>query len=50
MDMTPDGIVYGIELLNANEQMRREDGGVLEMINEATGAHVELPLVLDAMA
>jgi len=23
VDMTPDGTVYGIELLNANEQLRR---------------------------
>ncbi len=27
VDLTPDGKVYGIELLNANEQLRREDLG-----------------------
>ena len=25
VDVAPDGTVYGIELLNANEQLRRED-------------------------
>jgi uncharacterized protein YuzE len=24
IDMTPDGMVYGIELLNANEQLQRD--------------------------
>jgi len=27
IDIAPDGSVYGIELLNANEQMRSADGG-----------------------
>ena len=26
VDIAPDGTIYGIELLNANEQMGREDG------------------------
>ena len=25
VDMTPDGMVYGIELLNANEQLQRDN-------------------------
>lgn len=25
VDLAPEGTVYGIELLNANEQLRRED-------------------------
>jgi len=29
VDMAPDGTIYGIELLNANEQLRREDTGRL---------------------
>ena len=37
VDMTPDGTVYGIELLNANEQLQREDSGMLLVENEATG-------------
>ena len=27
VDIAPDGTVYGIELLNANEQLRAEDQG-----------------------
>ena len=46
VDMTPDGIVYGIELLNANEQLRRDTTEKLLVINESTGEHVELPLVV----
>lgn len=44
VDMAPDGTIYGIELLNANEQLQREDTGKLLVINEATGERVELPL------
>jgi len=46
VDMTPDGTVYGIELLNANEQLRRDTTEKLLVINESTGEHVELPLVV----
>lgn len=44
VDIAPDGTVYGIELLNANEQLRREDMGELVVINEATGERSQLPL------
>ena len=44
VDMTPDGMVYGIELLNANEQLQRDTMGKLMIINEATGEHAELKL------
>lgn len=44
VDMAPDGTIYGIELLNANEQLWREDEGRLLIINEATGERVELSL------
>jgi uncharacterized protein YuzE len=44
VDMAPDGTIYGIELLNANEQLQREDTGRLLVINEATGERAELPL------
>jgi uncharacterized protein YuzE len=47
VDIAPDGKIYGIELLNANEQLRREDKGKLSIVNEATGEHAELPLALD---
>jgi uncharacterized protein YuzE len=46
VDMAPDGTIYGIELLNANEQLRREDMGRLLVINEATGERAELPLAV----
>jgi len=44
VDVAPDGTIYGIELLNANERLQREDAGKLLVINEATGEHTELPL------
>ena len=45
VDMAPDGTVYGIELLNANEQLQREDMGELIIVNEATGESTNLPLM-----
>ncbi len=47
IDLSPDGKVYGIELLNANEQLRREDLGRLLVKNEATGEESEVPLSVD---
>ena len=44
IDLTPDGTIYGMELLNANEQLRREDEGKLLVINEATGDKTEVSL------
>ncbi|NOH02950.1 MAG: DUF2283 domain-containing protein [Chloroflexi bacterium] len=44
VDIAPDGTIYGIELLNANEQVRRDDAGELIVINEATGKRFELSL------
>ena len=46
VDIAPDGTVYGIELLNANQQLQREDKGALVVVNEATGQQVQLPLVM----
>ena len=46
VDMARDGTIYGIELLNANEQLGREEEGKLVVINEATGEQVELPLAV----
>jgi hypothetical protein len=45
--MTPDGTIYGIELLNANEQFMRGDMGKLLVVNEATGQETAIPLSLD---
>jgi len=44
IDLAPGGKVYGIELLNANEQLKREDLGKFLVINEATGKKSELLL------
>jgi uncharacterized protein YuzE len=46
VDMAPDGTIYGIELLNANEQLRRDNAGRLLIINEATGERAEFPLAV----
>lgn len=37
IDMTPDGHLYGIELLNANEQLFRQDAGKLVIENLHSG-------------
>ena len=44
VDMAPDGTVYGIELLNANEQLRAGDEGLLVVVNEALGERREIRL------
>jgi uncharacterized protein YuzE len=44
VDIAPDGTVYGIELLNANEQLRAADNGSLVIVNEALGDRREIPL------
>ncbi len=44
VDLAPDGTVYGIELLNANEQLRAADGGVLVLVDEVAGRRIEVPL------
>ncbi len=44
VDIAPDGTVYGIELLNANEQLRAEDEGSLVVVNEAIGERREIRL------
>lgn len=44
VDLAPDGTVYGIELLNANEQLQNQDVGKLLVVNESTGDQTEVPL------
>jgi uncharacterized protein YuzE len=44
VDISPDGTVYGIELLNANEQLRGEDRGKLVVVNEERNERAEMPL------
>jgi len=42
VDIAPDGTVYGIELLNANDQLQKEDDGRMILINEALGIRREI--------
>jgi uncharacterized protein YuzE len=44
IDLASDGTIYGIELLNANEQIIRQDEGKFLVINEVTGEKAEVPL------
>lgn len=44
VDIAPDGAVYGIELLNANEQLGRGDFRKLLITDESTGDRTEVPL------
>ena len=46
VDMAPDGTLYGIELLTANEQLRRDETEKLLIVNEATGEQIEFPLAI----
>ena len=44
VDIAPDCTVYGIELLNANEQLRGEDQGKLVLVDESSGQQQEIAL------
>ena len=44
VDIAPDGSVYGIELLNANEQLQGADGGKLVLVDEVEGKESTVPL------
>jgi uncharacterized protein YuzE len=44
VDIAPDGTVYGIELLNANEQLRAEDQGKFVLVDESSGQRQEVAL------
>ena len=44
IDLAPDGTIYGIELLNANEQLRAGDGGRIVVVDEANGEERALAL------
>ncbi|MFH2031868.1 MAG: DUF2283 domain-containing protein [Bacteroidota bacterium] len=42
IDIASDGKIYGLELLNANEQLRLDMG--FKFINQELGKTVELPI------
>lgn len=44
IDIAPDGSIFGIELLNANEQLPDWAGGRLVIENEGTGKRAEVAL------
>ncbi len=44
VDIGADGSVYGVELLNANEQLRGDNGGNFVVVNEVTGDIREISL------
>ncbi|WP_449419408.1 DUF2283 domain-containing protein [Phormidium nigroviride] len=46
IDIAPDGTIYGIELLNANQQLGGDSQGKLIVINEALGESSEIQLSL----
>lgn len=48
IDLAPDGTVYGIELLNANDQMQRDDTGEFRLLNEETGEETKFALKVKA--
>lgn len=46
VDIAPDGTIYGIELLNANQQLGSDSQGKLIVVNEALGESSEIQLAL----
>jgi uncharacterized protein YuzE len=47
VDLAPDGTLYGIELLNANEQLRNgSDRALVQVLNQVSGDTTEVPLAI----
>lgn len=44
IDMAPDGTICGIELLNANEQLKGSDGGRFVFVDPRTGEERQLTI------
>jgi uncharacterized protein YuzE len=44
IDLSPDGKIYGIELLNANEQLEIKEAGELILTDESTKKTIRLPI------
>ena len=42
IDLASDGTIYGIELLNAKEQLTGSDNGFVKLINNAQGTLAEV--------
>ncbi len=46
VDIASDGTIYGIELLNANQQLSLDEEGKLIVVNEALGESAEIKLLI----
>lgn len=46
IDLAPDGTIYGIELLNAHEQLSGDQKGKLLIANEAAGTQSAVRLAI----
>ena len=46
VDLAPDGTIYGIELLNANEQLEVDKGCDLIVVDTAMGHHQKVQLAI----
>jgi uncharacterized protein YuzE len=46
IDLSPDGRVYGIELLNANEQLDIMEQLKFTFINEKNNTQIDLPVLV----
>jgi uncharacterized protein YuzE len=44
IDLDADGTVFGIELLNANDQIFAADGGAFVFVDEAAGRRTEFDI------
>jgi len=44
VDLAPDGTLYGIELLNANQQLQDGGKGIIEVLNLVSGESQQLAL------
>jgi hypothetical protein len=49
VDLAPDGTIYRIELLNANEQLGSSPDASLVILNEALGKSLEVKLSFDRL-
>ncbi|MEG4067556.1 DUF2283 domain-containing protein [Microcoleus sp. Pol11C2] len=46
VDISPDGTIYGIELVNARQQAGADSQGKLIVVNEALGEYPEIKVAL----
>lgn len=44
IDLSPDGSIFGIELLNANKQLQTDNNAKIVVFNKESGAETELSL------